>query len=113
MGAANLIFLVLLLGLFYLLLIRPQKRRLRQHEDLVSSLAPGDEIVTIGGIVGYVKSLEGEYIHVEISDRCVIRVVRQAIGRKVERSDTGLEQAATETSAPLGLEGTGGTDDTE
>ena len=113
MGAANLIFLVLLLGLFYLLLIRPQKRRLRQHEDLVSSLAPGDEIVTIGGIIGYVKGLEDEYINVEISDGCVIRVVKQAIGRKVERPDPALEQAATETVGPLGVEGTGGTDDTE
>ncbi|HMC08488.1 MAG TPA: preprotein translocase subunit YajC [Actinomycetota bacterium] len=113
MGAANLIFLVLLLGLFYLLLIRPQKRRLRQHEDLVSSLAPGDEIVTIGGIIGYVKGLEDEYINVEISDGCVIRVVKQAIGRKVERPNPALEQTAPETVGPLGVEGTSGTDDTE
>ena len=110
MGAANLIFLVMLLGLFYLLLIRPQKRRLRQHEDLVGSLVPGDEIVTIGGVVGYVKGIEPEYILLEISEGCVTRVVKQAIGRKV---GPPVEPDLDEAPSEAGLEGTTGADDTE
>jgi preprotein translocase subunit YajC len=99
--------LLLLGGFFYIFMIRPQKRKLRQHEDLVSTLVPGDEVVTIGGIVGYVKSVHDDFINLEISDGCVIRVLRQAIGRKVETPvlDTTPDSA--------GLEGTAGTDDTE
>src|SRR5437588_10010381 len=76
--------LVLLGGFFYIFMIRPQKRKLRQHEDLVSTLVPGDEVVTIGGIVRYVKSIDDDFINLELSDGCVIRVLRQAIGRQVE-----------------------------
>jgi preprotein translocase subunit YajC len=99
--------LLLLGGFFYIFMIRPQKRKVRQHEDLVSTLVPGDEVITIGGVIGYVKSVNDEFINLEIADGCVIRVVRQAIGRKVEVPD--LET----TPDPAGLEGTAGTDDTE
>jgi preprotein translocase subunit YajC len=99
--------LLLLGGFFYIFMIRPQKRKLRQHEDLVSTLVPGDEVVTIGGIVGYVKSVHDDFINLEIADGCVIRVLRQAIGRKVEAP------ALDTTPDSAGLEGTAGTDDTE
>ena len=99
--------LLLLGGFFYVFMIRPQKRKLRQHEDLVSTLVPGDEVVTIGGIVGYVKSVHDDFINLEIADGCVIRVLRQAIGRKVEAP------ALDTTPDSAGLEGTAGTDDTE
>ncbi len=99
--------LLLLGGFFYLFMIRPQKRKLRQHEDLVSTLVPGDEVITIGGIVGYVKSVHDDYINLEVSDGCVLRVLRQAIGRKVEAP------ALDPTPDSAGLEGTAGTDDTE
>ena len=99
--------LLLLGGFFYIFMIRPQKRKLRQHEDLVSTLVPGDEGVTIGGIVGYVKSVHDDFISLEIADGCVIRVLRQAIGRKVETP------ALDSTPDSAGLEGTAGTDDTE
>jgi preprotein translocase subunit YajC len=99
--------LLLLGGFFYVFMIRPQKRKLRQHEDLVSTLVPGDEVVTIGGIVGYVKSIHDDYINLEVSEGCVVRVLRQAIGRKVEAA------ALDPTPDSAGLEGTAGTDDTE
>ena len=99
--------LLLLGGFFYIFMIRPQKRKLRQHEDLVSTLVPGDEVVTIGGVIGYIKSVNEEFINLEIADGCVIRVLRQAIGRKVDVPDLDS------TPDPAGLEGTAGTDDTE
>jgi preprotein translocase subunit YajC len=105
-----LIPLLLLGGFFYLFMIRPQKRKLRQHEDLVSTLVPGDEVVTIGGIVGYIKSVQEEFINLEVADGCVIRVLRQAIGRKVE---VPVLDAIETTPESAGLEGTAGTDDTE
>lgn len=99
MAPANIAVLVVLLAVFYLLLVRPQKRRLRQHQDLVNSLAPGDEIVTIGGVIGYIKEIGDEAISVEIAPDCVIRVARQAIGRKVP-SDIGDLDDIAETDEP-------------
>lgn len=111
--------LVLIGAFFYLFMIRPQKRKVRQHDDLVAGLVPGDEIVTIGGISGYVTSVDDEFVKVEIADGVVIRVVRQAIGRKVEApalhedtEGTPHEDQDGDHGAP-GLEGKTGTDDTE
>ncbi len=108
MGAANLILLAVLLGVFYLLLVRPQRRRLREHENLVGSLVPGDGVVTIGGIVGSVRAIEDDHVLLEIADGIVIRVVKQAIGRKV----TPPQAQDEPTIEGAGLEGTSGTDDT-
>jgi preprotein translocase subunit YajC len=105
-GSSSLSFVILLVllgGFFYMFMVRPQKRKVRQHEDLVSSLVAGDEVVTIGGIVGYVKLIQEDFISLEISDGCVIRVLRQAIGRKVEAPEPETAE----------LEGTAGSDDTE
>ena len=49
-GLESLIFLALLIGIFYFMLIRPQKRRVEQHKQLVESIGVGDEVVTIGGM---------------------------------------------------------------
>src|ERR1051326_9088259 len=101
--------LILIGAFFYLFMIRPQKRKVRQHDDLVASLVPGDEVVTIGGISGYVTSIDDEFV------RVVIRVLRQAIGRKVEVPALHEETEGTDEGdhgAP-GLEGKTGTDDTE
>jgi preprotein translocase subunit YajC len=106
--AAQLVLLVVLVGAFYMLLIRPQRRRLRDHENLVGGLVPGDSVVTIGGIVGSVRAIEDDHMLLEIADGVVIRVVKQAIGRKVlppqAQDEPEIESA--------GLEGTSGTDDT-
>lgn len=108
-SASTLIFLLLLIVVFYFLLVRPQRRRMRQHQDLVGTLRLGDEVVTIGGIVAYVKKIEDEFIHLEIADGTTIRVVKQAIARKVDAGDAAGE--GDDSSG--GLEEHGGADDTE
>lgn len=101
--------LVLLALAFYFVLYRPQRRRMRQHQDVVTTLSPGDEIVTIGGIKGYVKVIENEELEVEIADGVVIRVVKQAIARKIEEAPVG--PGAAEEESDEGLEEPGGPDD--
>lgn len=101
--------LVLLALAFYFVLYRPQRRRMRQHQDVVTTLSPGDEIVTIGGIKGYVKVIESEELELEIADGVVIRVVKQAIARKIEESP--VVPGAAEEESDEGLEEPGGPDD--
>jgi preprotein translocase subunit YajC len=94
----NLLFLAFLLGLFYFMLIRPQKRRAESHRQLLESTRVGDEIVTIGGLHGTVRRLGEDDIDVEIAPGTVVRFVRSAIARRVtedveEIGDTGEENA--------------------
>ena len=77
-----LISLVLMVGIFYFLLIRPQQRRVRQQRQLVGSLDVGDEVVTIGGMHGVITELNDEEATLEISPGTKVRFVKQAIARK-------------------------------
>lgn len=88
--ASSLIFIAFLIAIFYFMLIRPQKRRVQQHQQLVSSISEGDEIVTIGGIFGMVKMISEDHVEVEISPATTIRIVKSAIARKV--SDEAYEE---------------------
>ncbi len=75
---------VLLIAVFYFILIRPQQRRQKQHQQLVQSIGVGDEIVTIGGLFGRVRSVEDTAIQIEVEDGTVMKFAKHAIARKVE-----------------------------
>ena len=81
---AALIPLVLMLGVMWMLLIRPQQQRVRAHQALVQSLEIGDEVVTAGGIYGRIQSLDGEDAQIEIAPGITIRVLRAAVNRKAD-----------------------------
>lgn len=75
--------LILLFAVMYFLMIRPQQQRVRAQRELVSSLAVGDEIVTIGGLLGRIVSLDDEIAEVETAPGTVLRFRRSAISGKV------------------------------
>lgn len=75
--------IILLLGLFYLLLIRPQQQRVKAQRALVSSLSVGDEIVTIGGLLGTILELDDDSVLVETTPGVRLRFRRVAISGKV------------------------------
>jgi preprotein translocase subunit YajC len=77
------LFLGLLIAVFYFLLIRPQKKRVQSHKNLVESVQVGDEIVTIGGMHGRVRSLQEEDFELEIAPGVVVTYVKSAIARRV------------------------------
>jgi preprotein translocase subunit YajC len=79
----ELLFLIVMFGLLWALLIRPQQRRVRQHQELVSTLATGDEVITAGGIVGRVTAVDGDQLRLEVSPGVELRVVRGAVSRRV------------------------------
>lgn len=75
--------ILLLVGLFYLLLIRPQQQRVRAQRAVVSTLSVGDEIVTIGGLLGTIVELDDEEVVVETTPGVRLRFRRPAISGKV------------------------------
>ena len=82
--------LVILIVLFYLLLIRPQRKRDKAERDMRNSIEVGDEISTIGGFIGRVVSIKDDVLVIETSnDRTKLKIYRWAI--------RGKEAPATET----------------
>ena len=81
---AALIVIVVLFVLFWLLLVRPQRRRTQEQTELIDSLEVGDEIVSAGGFSAVIKEIEGETLHVEISEGLVVRMARNAVVGLVE-----------------------------
>lgn len=78
----SLIFLGLMIGVFYFLIIRPQRKRARQQEELSQSLQIGHEVRTVGGIHGKVVRLDEESVVLRVEEG-QIRVSRRAIGSRL------------------------------
>jgi preprotein translocase subunit YajC len=83
----TLVPLILMVGLLYMLMIRPQQRKAKAQRALQSAVEPGDEVVTIGGIYGEVSEVDDETVVVEIADGVEVRFVRSAIARKLVFQD--------------------------
>ncbi|MBY5163959.1 preprotein translocase subunit YajC [Salsipaludibacter albus] len=88
---------ILLIGaVFYFLVIRPQRKRQKERTDMLSDLAVGSEVVTIGGLFGEVEALDDNWVDLLVSEDVVLRFTRQAIGRIVTPEDERtLETFAT------------------
>ena len=80
----SLIWMIVMLGVFYALLIRPQRRNVAAHQALMASLDEGDEVMTMGGIYGRIQTLGDQVIELEVAPGTSFRVARSAISRKVE-----------------------------
>ena len=64
---------------FYLIVWRPQSKRAKEHRDLVSGLAKGDEIITNGGLVGKITKVEEQFIVFEAADNVELRLQKSAV----------------------------------
>ena len=84
-GWEIIIFLVLIFGVFYFLMIRPQRKRQKEHEQIVQELQRGDKVVTAGGIYGVIESLSEASVVLKIESGATIRIARDSvIGRREE-----------------------------
>ncbi len=71
--------LILVFAIFYFLLIRPQQKKMKEHENMLNAIEPKDEIVTGGGIYGKVVKTEADALVVEIAKGVEIKVLRSSI----------------------------------
>ena len=76
------LYAVIIGGLFYFLMIRPQRTRMRRHQALMSELQVGDEVQTIGGIYGRIEHLDEESAVLGIEGGGRLRVARRALAAK-------------------------------
>jgi preprotein translocase subunit YajC len=83
-----------LFALFWALLIRPQRKRQLERQQLLSDIEVGDEIVSTGGVFGTVRELGDSEIHVEIAPGVTVRMARAAVAGFVERDEPEADAAA-------------------
>ena len=79
------IFLVLIFGVFYFIMIRPQRKRQKEHEELMKELKKGDRVVTAGGIYGVIESTSDDSIVIKVESGTTISVSRSSVALKRER----------------------------
>lgn len=76
----NLLILGMLFCIFYFILIRPQQKRLKQHAEMMKTLAKGNRVVTSGGLIGVISKFEGdEVVVLEVAANTKVRVTRSSI----------------------------------
>jgi len=90
-GIASLIPILLMFVIFYFILIRPQQKQARKHQDFVRNLKPGDRVVTTGGLHGMVTGMTDTTITLEIADKVRVKVTRSAV------SGSSVDAATSET----------------
>ncbi len=74
-----LIMMVVLFAIMYFMLIRPQQKRVKDHRNMVQSLAKGDEVVTNGGTLGRITHVGEQFLTLEIAEGVSIKVQKTAI----------------------------------
>ncbi|MEI7591798.1 MAG: preprotein translocase subunit YajC [Actinomycetes bacterium] len=79
------IIVLLVLAAMWALLAVPRQREARRHQEVVASLAAGDNVMTGGGIFGTVVVVEDDYVLVEVATGTVIKVARQAVAITIDR----------------------------
>ncbi|MEM7252942.1 MAG: preprotein translocase subunit YajC [Pseudomonadota bacterium] len=71
--------IIIIFGVFWFLLIRPQQKKQKEHRQMVQALAKGDEVVTNGGLLGKVTEVGDAFVTLEIANSTQVRVQRMAI----------------------------------
>jgi preprotein translocase subunit YajC len=78
-GLAGFLPLILIFVVFYFLLIRPQQKKAKDHQNFIASLKKGDEVITSGGIHGKITGLTDAVVTIEIADNVRVKISRQYI----------------------------------
>jgi preprotein translocase subunit YajC len=90
--------MILILVVFYFLLIRPQQKKVKEHQTMVNALRRGDKIVTAGGIIGKIAKVDEAEIIVEIADNVQIKILRSAVQTVISKPEPRDDKDTKTTS---------------
>lgn len=79
----TLLYMVLIVGVFYFLWFRPQQLARKKSKEMMAALVPGDRIMTAGGIIGIIRSFDGDIIDLEIAPGVVVRITKRAVIERI------------------------------
>ena len=85
---AQFVPLLLIFGIMYFLLIRPQQKKVKEHAAMVNALRRGDQVVTQGGLIGKVTKVKDDNeLEVELSEGVKVRVVQSTIAQVISKTE--------------------------
>jgi preprotein translocase subunit YajC len=87
-GLAGMMPLVLIFGIMYFLMIRPQQKKIKQHQAMVAALRKGDQVVTAGGLIGKVTKVGADNeVEVEVSTGVKVKIVQHTISQVLNKTE--------------------------
>lgn len=95
-GIFMFVWLGLMIALFYFMLIRPQKRREKERQALLSAIKTGDRILFAGGLLGVVANVKEKTLVVKIADGVKVEVLRGAVSQVLGKGETPEKEASGE-----------------
>ena len=75
----NMLPILVMFGVLYLVMIRPQMKKQKEHKNMIESIVKGDEVVTAGGFLGRISMLGDAFISVELADGVEVQMQRSAV----------------------------------
>lgn len=91
-SAGMIIYLVALFAILYFLMIRPQQKRQKQHVSMLSSLKVGDNIITVGGLLGSVIKIKDNTMIIRVADKVHIEILKNAVSQVTEKKSEETQQ---------------------
>lgn len=87
-GIAQFIPLILVFGIMYFLLIRPQQKKMKEHQGMLEALRRGDQVVTAGGLIGKVAKVKDDNeVELELAEGVKVRVVKTTIAQVMSKTE--------------------------
>lgn len=78
--------IIVMFVVFYFFMVRPQQKKLKEHQDLLSGLKHGDEVITASGILGKIHGITEKVVTVEIADAVKVKILKSQISQVVKGS---------------------------
>ena len=78
-GLMGFLPIVLIFGVFYFLVMRPQKKQRQEHQKFINSLKKGDEVVSNSGVIGKINAVQERFVMFEISEGTIIKILKSSI----------------------------------
>lgn len=98
----TMVFLFLLFFIFYFVLLRPQQKKFKSHQEMLKGLQKGDEVITGGGLIGKIHKFDGDdVVIIELAENLKVKVARSSISEKYRepsRQVTAKESAAKKSA---------------
>lgn len=81
------------LAIMYFFMIRPQQKRTKDHQSFLTGLKAGDEVITTGGIIGRVKTVQDSFVSLEVAANTVIKVIKSEISGATAKAQAAAEKS--------------------
>ncbi len=76
--------LIILFGIFYFLIIRPQQKQQKAHAEMLASLKKGDKILTTGGLYAEIAKVEEDFVKIKLNDKTIVKLDKAFVTKKVD-----------------------------